>query len=105
MPVKRLNPSFSRRHCLSVNIVARRNPKIAPKKPKVAICPGEAECQPPDSKTPSYVRAGIQRSKRNRKSIGYPRHVLYGQGACRSMCNEENPRLLRCVLDNKVSGY
>src|SRR6201993_1827472 len=50
-----------------VNIHARRKPKEAPKNPEVATWPGEADSLRPDSKYPSYVRAGIQRSKRDRK--------------------------------------
>lgn len=62
--------SFSLRHCLIVNILASRNPEPAPKKPKVATCPNELRSLAPESKTPSYVRAGIQRSERSRKPIG-----------------------------------
>jgi len=52
---------------------SEKKSQTSPQKPKVVICPSEAKSLPPDSKTPSYVRAGIQRSRRNLKSIGHPR--------------------------------
>lgn len=67
---QQFNRRFSRRHCLIVNIHATRNPTLAPKKTKVATCPSEAKFLTPDSKNPSYARAGIQRSRRNWKLIG-----------------------------------
>src|SRR5579864_2602518 len=69
-----------------VNIHARRKPKEAPKNPEVAIWPGEADSLRPDSKYPSYVRDGIQRSKRDRKFM----RAILGPHCTRTILAEQD---------------